>query len=175
MAGKKAAKPTEKKTKTAKTTKAVSKKAEENVQETVFISEADQYVFAQGTHYDIYKKLGAHPSVENGVKGMFFAVWAPNAASVHVIGTFNGWDEEKHEMEKLGPGGIYKLFIPEVGENELYKYLIRTPAGEKLYKADPFANYAEMRPGNASRTFDISKFKWTDSAWMTAREGKDYN
>lgn len=149
-----------------------AKKVEENQ---VFISEADQYVFAQGNHYDIYKKLGAHPSVEDGVKGMFFAVWAPNAASVHVIGTFNDWDEDIHQMEKLGPGGIYKLFIPGVGENELYKFLIRTPAGEKLYKADPFANYAEMRPGNASRTFDISRFKWSDSVWMEARQNKDYN
>lgn len=158
-----------------KQTQVTEKKVEKNTPEEVFISEADQYVFAQGTHYDIYKKLGAHPSVEKGVKGMFFAVWAPNAASVHVIGTFNGWNEEKDQMEKLGPGGIYKLFIPGVGENELYKYLIRTPAGEKLYKADPFANYSEMRPGNASKTFDISKFKWTDSAWMTEREKKDYN
>ncbi len=174
MAVKRGAKSSEvQKTQEKATTKA--KKAEKETLEEVFISEADQYVFAQGSHYDIYKKLGAHPSVENGVKGMFFGVWAPNAASVHVIGTFNGWDEEKDEMEKLGPGGIYKLFIPEVGENELYKFLIRTPAGEKLYKADPFANYAEMRPGNASKTFDISKFKWTDGAWMTAREGKDYN
>ncbi len=140
----------------------------------VFISEADQYIFAQGTHYDIYKKLGAHPSVEDGVKGMSFAVWAPNAASVNVIGTFNDWNEEIHGMKKLGPGGIYQLFIPGVGENELYKFLIRTPAGEKLYKADPFANYAEVRPGSASRTFDISKFKWSDSAWMSAREEKDY-
>ena len=81
----------------------------------VFISEDDQYLFAQGTHYDIYKKLGAHPSVENGEKGMYFAVWAPNAASVHVIGTFNGWNEESHQMEKLGPGGIHQLFIPGVG------------------------------------------------------------
>ena len=140
----------------------------------VFISEADQYVFGQGSHYDIYKKLGAHPSVENGEKGMFFAVWAPNAACVHVIGTFNGWNEEAHMMQKIGPSGIYTLFIPGVGENELYKYLIHTPSGEKLYKADPFANYAEMRPGNASRTYDISKFKWTDSAWMANRSGKDY-
>lgn len=155
-----------------KAVKKVTKKAEENQ---VFISEADQYVFAQGNHYDIYKKLGAHPSVEDGVKGMFFAVWAPNAASVHVIGTFNDWNEEMHQMEKLGPGGIYKLFIPGVGENELYKFLIRTPAGEKLYKADPFANYAEMRPGNASRTFDISRFKWSDNTWMDARGAKDYN
>lgn len=141
----------------------------------VFISEDDQYLFAQGTHYDIYKKLGAHPSVENGEKGMYFAVWAPNAASVHVIGTFNDWNEESHQMEKLGPGGIHQLFIPGVGENEMYKYLIRTPSGEKRYKADPFANYTEMRPGNASKTFDISKFKWTDDAWMKARSSKDYN
>ena len=95
-----------------KAVKKVTKKAEENQ---VFISEADQYVFAQGNHYDIYKKLGAHPSVEDGVKGMFFAVWAPNAASVHVIGSFNDWNEEMYPMEKLGPGGIYKLFIPGVG------------------------------------------------------------
>ena len=140
----------------------------------VFISEADQYLFGQGSHYDIYKKLGAHPSVENGVKGMFFAVWAPNAASVHVIGTFNDWNEDIHMMQKIGPSGIYTLFIPDVGENELYKFLIHTPWGEKLYKADPFANYAELRPGNASKTYDISKFKWTDSAWMTSRNGKDY-
>lgn len=154
-----------------------SKNAEvKNVEEgKVFISEADQYLFAQGTHYEIYKKLGAHPSVENGQKGMSFAVWAPNAASVHVIGTFNGWNEESHPMEKLGPGGIHQLFIPGVGENEMYKYLIQTPAGEKLYKADPFANYTEMRPGNASKTFDIYKFKWSDDAWMKARAGKDYN
>ena len=99
----------------------------------VFISEADQYLFAQGTHYDIYKKLGAHISVENGVKGMFFGVWAPNAASVHVIGTFNGWDEQAHPMTKLGPGGIHTVFIPGVGEGELYKFLITAPDGEKLY------------------------------------------
>ena len=152
--------------------KKVKQKEPEN---RVFISEDDQYLFAQGTHYDIYKKLGAHPSVENGEKGMYFAVWAPNAASVHVIGTFNGWNEESHQMEKLGPGGIHQLFIPGVGENEMYKYLIRTPSGEKRYKADPFANYAEMRPGNASKTFDISKFKWSDDAWMKARSSKDYN
>ena len=157
---------------TKKTGKKEVQKPEENQ---VFISEADQYVFGQGTHYDIYKKLGAHPSVENGVKGMFFAVWAPHAASVNVIGTFNNWDEDLHVMTKIGPIGIYTLFLPGVGENEMYKYLIRTPEGEKLYKADPFANYAEMRPGNASKTYDITKFKWTDGAWMSSRNGRDYN
>ena len=115
-------------------------KRQKEVENKVFISEADQYLFAQGTHYDIYKKLGAHPSVEDGVKGMFFAVWAPNAASVHVIGTFNDWNEEKHPMEKLGPGGIYKLFIPGVEENEIYKYMIHTQSGEKRNKEYHFAN-----------------------------------
>ena len=144
------------------------------VGEKVFISEADQYLFAQGTHYDIYKKLGAHVSVEDGVKGMYFGVWAPNAASVHVIGTFNGWNEQAHPMKKLGPGGIHALFIPGVGEGELYKFLITTPDGEKLYKADPFANHAELRPGTASKTTDLSGFNWTDDAWMAERDSKNY-
>ena len=104
------------------------------------------------------------------MKGMFFGVWAPNAESVHVIGTFNGWDENLHQMKKLGPGGIHALFIPGVGVNELYKFLIRTPDGRKLYKADPFANYAELRPGNASAVADINAFKWTDTKWMEKRK-----
>ena len=141
----------------------------------VFISEADEYLFAQGTHYDIYKKLGAHPSVENGKKGMFFAVWAPHALQVHVFGTFNGWEETQYPMKKKGPGGIYELFIPGVGTGEMYKFLITAPDGRKLYKADPFANYAEKRPGTASITTDISHFKWTDSVWMEERAGKDMN
>ena len=141
---------------------------------TVFISEADQYLFAQGTHYDIYKKLGAHPSVENGRKGTFFGVWAPNAASVHVIGTFNGWNEEAAPMTKLGAGGIWTVFLPGVGTGELYKFLITAPSGEKLYKADPFANSAEMRPGTASKTVDISGYKWTDDLWRREREERDY-
>lgn len=151
---------------------AVKEKRSENE---IFISEADQYLFAQGTHYDIYKKLGAHPSVQDGQKGMFFGVWAPNAASVHVIGSFNNWNETAAPMKKLGPGGIHALFIPGVKTGELYKFLITTPSGEKLYKADPFANSAEMRPGTASRTTDISDFKWSDDLWMKERNGKDYN
>lgn len=103
----------------------------------MFISEADQYLFAQGTHYDIYKKLGAHLSREDDMEGVLFGVWAPNAACVHVIGEFNGWNEESHPMEKLGPGGIYKLFVPDVQEGCMYKFLITTQDGQKLYKADP--------------------------------------
>ena len=89
-------------------------------QEKVFISEADQYLFAQGTHYDIYKKLGAHLSTEDGVQGVYFGVWAPNAAQVNVIGTFNEWNEESHPMQKLGEGGIWGLFVPGVGEGTMY-------------------------------------------------------
>lgn len=141
--------------------------------ERIFISEADQYLFAQGTHYDIYTKLGAHFSRENGEDGVFFGVWAPNAAAVHVIGEFNGWNEESHPMEKLGEGGIHALFVPGVEENTLYKFLITTPDGKKLYKADPFANYAEMRPGTASKVTDLSGFAWGDEKWMTERDTTD--
>ena len=141
--------------------------------ETIVISEDDQYLFAQGTHYDIYKKLGAHFSVENGEEGVFFAVWAPNAAAVHVFGEFNGWDENSHPMKKLGPGGIHALFVPHVAENTMYKYVITTDKGQKLYKADPFANYAEMRPGTASKVTDLSGFAWEDQAWIKNRDESD--
>ncbi len=141
----------------------------------VFVSEADQYLFAQGTHYDIYKKLGAHPSVEKGKKGFYFAVWAPNALQVHLVGNFNGWSETSHPMEKLGPIGIWGLFVPGLGTGEMYKFLITAQDGRKLYKADPFANYAELRPGTASITTDLSGFAWKDAKWMEERDKKDWN
>ncbi len=142
-------------------------------EERVFISEADQYLFSQGTHYDIYKKLGAHPSTEKGVKGIYFGVWAPNAKAVHVIGSFNGWNESEHPMEKLGPVGIWGLFIPGVKTGEMYKFLITTQEEQKLYKADPFANQAEYRPGTASIIADLEGFVWTDRTWMEKRAQKD--
>ena len=150
-------------------------KQKNNKPEQVFISKDDEYLFAQGTHYDIYKKLGAHVSWEKGKEGMYFAVWAPNAAHVHVIGTFNAWNETSHELKRLGPGGIYAGFFEGVGTGELYKYLITTPQGDKLYKADPYANAAEFRPGTASMTADITKFKWSDNQWISERDKKDMN
>ena len=132
-------------------------------------SDLDMYYFGQATHYDIYKKLGAHPITDKGKKGVYFAVWAPNAAKVSVIGDFNQWEEEANEMTRLEPMGIYELFIPGVKVGDLYKFYIETPDGRKLYKADPFANYAELRPGNASAVADINAFKWTDSKWMEKR------
>ena len=145
----------------------------EEKQGKVFISEADQYLFSQATHYDIYKKLGAHVSEEKGKKGTYFGVWAPNAKAVHVIGSFNGWNEETHPMEKLGPVGVWGLFVPGVEIGEMYKFLITAADGRKLYKADPFANYAEYRPGTASIITDLEGFEWTDQKWEAARDKKD--
>ena len=152
--------------------RAAAKKAEPQ-REHVFISPDDCYLFAQGTHYDIYKKLGAHLSVENGVEGMHFAVWAPNAATVFVTGTFNGWNEDQYKLTKINDGGIHEIFIPGVGAGELYKYLIWTPDGEKIYKADPYAYSAELRPGTASKTADITGYAWGDSKWQKAQAAKD--
>ena len=141
--------------------------------EQVYISDADQYIFAKGAHYDIYKKLGAHLSVENGVEGVFFGVWAPHARAVYVIGSFNGWNETATPMRLIGQNGIHIAFVPGIGTGEMYKFPIHTQEGRKLYKADPFANYAQMRPDNASIITDITDFKWTDNTWMEERAKKD--
>ena len=134
-------------------------------------TELDRYLFGQATHYDIYRKLGAHFTDQYGIRGVCFDLWAPNASRVWVIGSFNGWDETANEMERLEPEtmGIFELFIPGIEEGELYKYLIETKDGRRLYKADPYANYAELRPGTASAVTDIDHFKWTDSKWMQER------
>ncbi|MCR5580778.1 MAG: 1,4-alpha-glucan branching protein GlgB [Pseudobutyrivibrio sp.] len=135
-------------------------------------TDLDAYLFGQGTHYDIYKKLGAHKGKRGKETGFYFDVWAPHAISVSVIGDFNNWDETRNPMVRVEPiaQGIYEAFIPEAQEGQLYKYLICAEDGNKLYKADPYATYAEVRPGTASRLFDNSKFKWTDSAWMKKRK-----
>lgn len=135
-------------------------------------TELDAYLFGQGTHYDIYKKLGAHKGKQGKQTGIYFDVWAPHASAVAVIGEFNNWDENKNFMQRVEPTeqGIFETFIPEAKEGQLYKYLIITEEGNKLYKADPFATYAEVRPGTASRIYDNTKFKWTDSSWMKQRK-----
>ena len=136
------------------------------------IGELDHYLFGQGNHYEIYKKLGAH-EVTAGKKGVYFAVWAPHAKSVSVIGEFNGWDAAGDRMERQEPLGIYTVFVPEAKDGQMYKYCIETQSGELIYKADPFANYAELRPGTASRITDISHLKWTDDRWMESRKKWD--
>ncbi|MGN8632080.1 1,4-alpha-glucan branching protein GlgB [Blautia sp. HCP3S3_G3] len=133
-------------------------------------TELDQYLFGQGTHYDIYKKLGAHPTTVDGKRGVYFAVWAPNAQSVSVIGDFNDWDHTANLMQKTGPIGVFETFIPKVKAGDLYKFHIVGMHGEELDKSDPYGNWAEVRPGTASRVANISKYKWNDSDWMKARK-----
>ena len=133
----------------------------------------DQYLFGNATHYEIYKKMGAHPEKFNGVKGVWFTVWAPNARQVSVIGEFNEWDEKADEMKKVGDDGVYELFISKAKSGQLYKYCITSQKGELLYKADPYAFSAELRPGTASMIADIESYKWKDAAWMTHREKSD--
>ena len=143
--------------------------------QTLKITEMDRYLFGQGTHYEIYKLMGAHPTKQKGKDGVYFAVWAPRAQEVAVVGDFNGWDPNKNIMKCDNDMGIYQLFIPGVKSGDLYKFCITSPSGELLYKADPYANYAEKRPGNASRVYDITNFKWNDSVWMKNRQNYDVN
>ena len=139
------------------------------------IGELDHYLFGQGTHYEIYKKMGAHKVKRGKKEGIYFSVWAPHAKSVSVVGEFNDWAKEKNPMERGEPLGIYTCFIPEAKEGMLYKFCIETYKGEFLYKADPFANYAEVRPGTASRITDITNLKWTDKDWLEKRKTWNHN
>ncbi len=134
----------------------------------------DQYLFGQGTHYDIYKKLGAHVMTKGKKKGVYFAVWAPNAEAVSVVGEFNDWEEEANPLDKVGPIGVYETFVPGAKLGQLYKFCITARDGRKLYKADPYATSGEMRPGTASKIADISKFKWSDGKWLEARAAWDH-
>lgn len=144
--------------------------AENNMAATGIISDMDRYLFGQGTHYEIYEKMGAHPMTLHGVSGVYFAVWAPHAASVSLVGDFNNWNPESHPMTLLGTSGIYELFVPELNTGSLYKFAITTQAGKLLFKADPYARSAEFRPGTASVVASSAPFRWSDSAWMQKRK-----
>ena len=138
--------------------------------ETGFITAGDRYLFGEGTHYEIYNKLGAHPKTFDGKNGYYFAVWAPHAASVSVVGDFNNWDPDACPMQVLETSGIYERFIPGIKPGELYKFAITTQSGKVIFKADPFAQYAEYRPGTASITAFNDSFRWSDSTWVQKRE-----
>ena len=141
--------------------------------DTRFITEFDQYLFGQGTHYDLYNKLGAHPMTVDGEEGVYFAVWAPNAAAVSIVGDFNEWDENATPMERLEPLGIYQIFLTGIKVGDIYKYCVTAQDGKKTLKADPYGFQAELRPGTASRITDITKLRWSDAAWMEARKQRD--
>ena len=136
---------------------------------TGIISEMDRYLFGQGTHYEIYEKLGAHPMTLDGKRGVYFAVWAPHAASVSLVGDFNNWEPESHPMTLLETSGIYEIFVPGLKEGNLYKFAIGTQTGKLLFKADPYARSAEFRPGTASAVASDTPYKWSDSAWLQKR------
>ena len=133
------------------------------------IAREDAEKFNAGIHYTIYEKLGAHPMEIDGVEGVLFAVWAPNALRVSVIGDFNDWDGRTHQMRKLWDSGIFELFIPGVREGDCYKYEIKAKGGLTFLKADPFAFGQQLRPDSASIVRDITGFKWEDSKWIRNR------
>ncbi|MFR8036983.1 1,4-alpha-glucan branching protein GlgB [Clostridium fessum] len=137
------------------------------------IGELDRYLFGEGRHYQLYHKLGAHPYTYCGQDGYYFAVWAPHAAAVSLVGDFNAWNPDATPMKPVADSGIYELFVPGLGVGQLYKFAITTHTGTILFKADPYAFSAEYRPGTASVTADIRGFKWNDSKWMESRAGTD--
>lgn len=134
------------------------------------LTDYDLYLFAEGNHYNIYEKLGAHPMKINGVEGVHFAVWAPHARAVSVVGDFNMWDGRLHLMRTLAVSGIYEIFIPNVKPGAVYKYQILTRNGDILMKADPYANCAQMRPDTASVVADLRGYAWKDKKWMAERQ-----
>ena len=133
-------------------------------------TEMDQYYFGHATHYDLYMKLGAHPTEINGQKGTYFAVWAPNAKSVSVVGDFNGWNTVANVIPDKDEIGVWQIFIPGVMPGAMYKYYIVGAKDQQLYKADPYAFQAEKRPHTASRTADLTGYTWGDAAWMKKRK-----
>lgn len=137
------------------------------------ISDFDLYLFNEGNHHRIYDKLGAHACKINGVNGTLFAVWAPCAKRVSVVGNFNQWDGRRHQMRLLGCSGVWELFIPDVCEGDIYKYEIKTQNNELYTKSDPYAFYSELRPDTASVVCSLDKYQWKDEPWITGRDNSN--
>lgn len=145
-------------------------KVEDSYRFPVQTSSVDAYLFGTGTLYSVSDIMGAHVKTIDGVKGTLFTVWAPNAKRVSVVGDFNRWDGRIHQMNKVYNVGIFELFIPGVGEGDIYKYEIKTQWGTLILKTDPFGNYQQKRPETASIVADLTKFKWTDNEWIEKRK-----
>src|SRR2546430_12403448 len=141
----------------------------------VVLSEFDLYLMGEGRHYDTYEKLGAHVITLEGVRGVHFAVWAPSAKRVSVVGDFNGWDGRVHPMRARGSSGIWEIFLPELNEASIYKYEIVSPSGNVLpLKADPYAFCSELRPSTGSVVARLDHHKWQDSHWLSQRAQKNW-
>ncbi len=138
------------------------------------LTDYDQYLFGQGNHYGIYDKFGAHPCRHQDVDGVLFAVWAPSARRLSLIGDVNQWDGRRHQMRPLGNSGIWELFVPQVGPGLVYKYEILTQDGTILIKSDPFAFYMEQRPKTASIVHDLTGYEWQDQDWLEKREATNH-
>lgn len=139
------------------------------------LTDFDLHLIGEGTHYKSYEKLGAHIKEINGIKGVYFAVWAPNAEIVSVIGDFNRWNKKSHPMRLRGSSGIWELFIPGIDEGEIYKFWVKSKLGHYAEeKADPYGFYFEVRPKSASIVHDINKYKWTDQKWISERQKKNW-
>lgn len=138
------------------------------------LSKDDVYLFGIGMWERSWEKMGAHPDTQNRTRGWRFCVWAPDVKSVHVIGEFNDWDEEANPLVPVHTSAIWEGFIPGAEQGQLYKYLIETNEGEKLYKADPYAFKAECPPGTASVLWTLDGYKWNDAAWLKRRAGHNH-
>ncbi|GBD32194.1 1,4-alpha-glucan branching enzyme GlgB [bacterium HR33] len=136
------------------------------------VSDLDLYLFNEGTHRRLWRSLGARCRVAQGTEGVAFAVWAPNARRVSVVGDFNGWDGRLFPMRQLGSSGVWELFVPGLGPGALYKYEIKTREGMLRLKADPLASWMEVPPGTASRVFR-SEYSWQDQEWLARRADRD--
>src|SRR5436190_2327595 len=133
------------------------------------LGESDLYLFGKGDERKIYEKLGAQLRVIDGVAGTSFAVWAPNAQRISVVGNFNNWDGRYHMMRSLGPSGVWEIFIPGIGEGAIYKFEVRNIHGHIVLKTDPYGFFFENAPKNAAIVWDTKKFKWSDDAWLQQR------
>jgi len=140
----------------------------------VFLTKVDTYLFGQGTNYEIYNKMGSHIAIKDGIPGVYFSVWAPAAKKVYVVGDFNDWNTNGYDCKPVSDGGVYDIFIPGAKKGQLYKYLIITQDGETLYKADPYANSAQLRPETASVITDLNQFEWSDSNWIQKKVEEDH-
>jgi len=137
------------------------------------LGEMDAYLFQEGTHLEIYKKLGAHLLERDGISGTHFAVWAPNAQRVSIVGDFNQWDGRRHGMRKLMPSGLWEIFLPGAYEGIHYKFEVRGAQGNVLLKTDPFASFAQHDTQTACIVYDLNRFAWSDQQWMQDRKERD--
>ena len=134
------------------------------------LTDFDLHLFNEGNHHKIFEKLGAHVMTVNNIQGTLFAVWAPCARRVSVIGGFNQWDGRRHQMRCLGSSGIWEIFIPGICAGDIYKFEIKTPSGKIYIKSDPYAFYSELRPGTASIVYNTDCYEWKDAEWINERD-----